>query len=411
MYFPNGRSWRHHGGSLAVIAALCGAALTSTLAAQDTPDMRHAAALSRAFRHAAETALPSVVTVIAKTKPQPSAGNLDLREMLRDPRLRQLFPNGIPGQGEGQGGEDEENQAPEGRGESPFPDFNQNVGSGVIIDPTGIVLTNTHVVRDAEEVIVRMRDGSEYKAEKTFTDTMSDIGIVRLAGAKELPVAHLGNSEVLEIGDWVIAIGSPFELEATVSAGIISGKGRGINQIRRGRLLQTDAAINPGNSGGPLVNLEGEVVGINTAIATSSGGYQGVGFAIPSTRAGWIAKELLAHGKVRRAYLGIRIDETSPEAARKLGVAARSGVVVVDVVNGSPAGQAGVKTNDVITEMAGEKVTGPRDLQDAVEQKEIGSRQQLKLVRSGKPVTVEVVMQALPEEADLRPSPDREKDE
>ena len=192
------------------------------------------------------------------------------------------------------------------------------VGSGVIIDASGVILTNNHVVQDAEEIVVRLADGQELKAVDVKTDPLSDLAIVRIKPdpGQTLRAARLGDSEALKIGDWVIAIGSPFELEATVSAGIISGKGRGIEKIRRGKLLQTDAAINPGNSGGPLVNLEGEVVGINTAIASSNGGYQGIGFAIPTDRAKWISQELLTRGTVRRAYLGIRIDELTPRPPR-----------------------------------------------------------------------------------------------
>jgi serine protease Do len=222
--------------------------------------------------------------------------------------------------------------------------------------------------------------------------------VVQIKPKNKLKPARLGDSSQLNIGDWVIAIGSPFELEATVSAGIISGKGRGIDKIQRGKLLQTDAAINPGNSGGPLVNLDGEVVGINTAIATSNGGYQGIGFAIPANRVKWVAQELRQHGRVRRAFLGIRIDELGPEAARKLGLAARSGVYVKEVINGSPAESAGLKTNDVIIEFAGERVLGPRDLQDVVEQKPIDSQQQFKVMRKGKSVELSVTLEALPEQ-------------
>jgi serine protease Do len=183
-----------------------------------------------------------------------------------------------------------------------------------------------------------------------------------------------------------------------MSSSAASGKGRGIDKVRRGKLLQTDAAINPGNSGGPLVNLEGEVIGINTAIASMSGGYQGIGFAIPIDRAKWISQELLTHGKVRRAYLGIGIEELTPQAAAKLQLPARSGVFVRDVAPGSPAETAGVKINDVIVEFAGQRTLGPRDLQDVVEQKPIGSQQAVKVMRDGQAVSLTVTLQEYQED-------------
>ncbi len=371
---------------------ICATLSAGVLAAEQdnmSEAVRHARGLSLAFRKAAETAMPSVVTLVAKTKPDPD----DLRRLLNDPRFRRLFPQDAPGESQ------------EGQGAAEHPTI-PNVGSGVIIDAAGVILTNNHVVQDAEEVIVRLQDGQELKATEVKTDPLSDLAIVRFkpdAGQK-LRAARLGDSESLKIGDWVIAIGSPFELEATVSAGIISGKGRGIEKIQRGRLLQTDAAINPGNSGGPLVNLDGEVVGINTAIASSSGGYQGIGFAIPTDRAKWISQELLTRGTVRRAYLGIRIEELTPQAAQKLKLAPRSGVFVADVVPGGPADVAGLKVNDVITEFAGERVRGPRDLQDVVEQKPIDSKQTLRIMRDGAPVTATVTLQEL-QESSLRTRP------
>jgi len=362
------------------------ACLSAGVLAAEQDDMldavSHARGLSLAFRQAAETAMPSVVTLVAKAKPRAD----ELRRLLDDPRFRRLFPQESPG------------ESRDGRDAPEHPIITE-VGSGVIIDAAGVILTNNHVVQDAEEVIIRLQDGQELKATDVKTDPLSDLAIVRFkpdAGQK-FRAARLGDSEGLKIGDWVIAIGSPFELEATVSAGIISGKGRGIEKIQRGRLLQTDAAINPGNSGGPLVNLDGEVVGINTAIASSSGGYQGIGFAIPTDRAKWISQELLTRGTVRRAGLGIRIEELTPEAAQQLKLAPRSGVFVADVMPGGPADEAGLKVNDVITEFAGERVRGPRDLQDAVEQKPIDSRQVLKIMRDGAPVTATVTLKELQE--------------
>ncbi|MCY2991280.1 MAG: trypsin-like peptidase domain-containing protein [Planctomycetota bacterium] len=246
--------------------------------------LRQAKSLSAAFRNAAEATSPAVVTLVATSKAQLERNQREMRDLLQDPRLRRLFPEGaLP---EDPPGDGEEPELPD------LPGLGAQIGSGVIIDPNGIILTNNHVVEGADDIVVRFPDGRELKAIDVKSDPLSDLAIVRVETKEKLPSAKLGDSSEMNIGDWVIAIGSPFELETTVSAGIISGKGRGIEKIRRGKLIQTDAAINPGNSGGPLVNLDGEVVGINTAIASSIGGYQGIGFAIPSNRAKWVSQEL-----------------------------------------------------------------------------------------------------------------------
>ena len=234
--------------------------------------VQQAKSLSIAFRRAAEQVLPSVVTVVSRSTAPVS------RRPLVPGRL--LSPDDWDDDEDG------------------------TIGSGVLIHASGIVLTNSHVIDSASDVVVRLADGREFSAKEVRQDRLSDVALLYLNNAPQLPTARLGDSDELEIGDWVMAIGSPFELEATVSAGIISGKGRGINKIKRGKLLQTDAAINPGNSGGPLVNLDGEVIGMNTAIASSSGGYQGIGFAIPSNQVRWVVEQLVRDGRVRRAYSG-----------------------------------------------------------------------------------------------------------
>jgi serine protease Do len=356
-----------------------------------------AKSLSRAFRSAAKTVTPSVVTIIAKQKiSKTERRRPDLRGLLDEAELRRLFPDGeIPGFPRGDDGLD----WPE------FPGFNSHVGSGVIIDAKGIVLTNNHVVAGADEVIVRLPDGSEIPATEILTDPMSDVAIIRFTPESKIEPAVFGDSSQLEIGDWVIAIGSPFELEATVSAGIISAKGRGISRIPRGRLIQTDAAINPGNSGGPLVSLDGRVIGINTAIATNNGGNQGVGFAIPSNQIKWIVAELLAHGKVRRAWLGIKIGELDADAARRLKLKARSGVRVVSVFRDSPAANGGLENDDVIVKFGEVPVRSPGDLQAAVEQQPIGSARKMIVVRNGDNVTLDVTLAALPDAANRRRPP------
>ncbi|MCA9202555.1 MAG: trypsin-like peptidase domain-containing protein [Planctomycetales bacterium] len=370
---------------LAVLALPLGPVTWS--AADEESALTHARSLSLAFRKAAEEVTPAVVTIMAKSKAPTINDPERLRELMRDPRLRELFPDGRFPFGVEEGEEGPEFSVPE--------QLTTQIGSGVVIDKNGLVLTNSHVVANADQVIVRLQDGREVPASGVRTDPLSDVATLTIPTEAVMATARLGEAGKLSIGDWVIAIGSPFELEATVSAGIISGKGRGIDKIKRGRLIQTDAAINPGNSGGPLVDLEGQVIGINTAIASSNGGYQGIGFAIPIERASWIARELAEHGKVRRAFLGIQIDELSPEIARKLGLSPRSGVVVVDAISGGPAAEAGLQRNDVIVEFAGERVRVARDLQDIVEQKPIDSSQAVKYVRDGETRTLQVTLRGL----------------
>jgi serine protease Do len=337
--------------------------------------VRQAKALSQAFRYAAEATTPAVVTVRAQLAVPPSS------------RGTEFFI-----------GPDGSIYAPKPEASSDDDGYGDNsIGSGVIIDPTGLVLTNSHVVAGADQVIVELSNGQEFKATDIKRDADSDVALLRLQNAPaNLPIAKLGDSDRLATGDWVIAIGSPFELEATVSAGIISGKGRGISKIRRGKLLQTDAAINPGNSGGPLVNLDGEVVGINTAIASSSGGYQGIGFAIPINQARWVLSQLREHGEVRRSYLGVNIESLTRQRAIDMGLPAVAGVFVKSVARNGAAANAGVRPRDVIVEFAGTPVHDSRDLQNVVERKPAGTRHQIKIFRDGVPSTLDVVVGLMP---------------
>ena len=350
--------------------------------------MSHATALSKAFRHAAEHATPSVVVVRSEAKAKPAQGRDRQRQgggenPFKGTPFEDFFKDGLP---EGF------DFGPRG-GMGP----RSGVGSGVIVDAAGIVLTNNHVVEGADEVTVELPDGREFKAAEIKTDPESDLAVVRLANAKDLPVAKLGDSDKLEIGDWVIAIGNPFELETTVSAGIISGKGRELGSIRRAKFLQTDAAINPGNSGGPLVNLAGEVVGINTAIASNSGGYQGVGFAIPINLAKWVSGQLIAKGAVERGYLGVSISPIDGDMAAKLGVKDKKGALVTEVMPGTPAAEAGVQELDVIVSFDGAAVDGPRSLQEVVERSGIGEKHKVAVLRDGKPVELSVSVKPLPD--------------
>jgi serine protease Do len=266
----------------------------------------------------------------------------------------------------------------------------------VIIDRSGIILTNDHVVDGADEVLVELSDGRQFKASDIKLDPQSDLAVLRIKAGEPLPAATLGDSDALDIGDWVLAVGNPFDLDLTVSAGIISSKGRVLPSSKRASFLQTDAAINPGNSGGPLVNLDGEVVGINTAIASSTGVYEGIGFAIPVNLAKWVAGQLIEKGAVQRAYLGVSIGELTSRMAERLGIERARGVLVSEVFPGSPAAAAGVREGDVIVAYAGKPVANPRQLQEIVERSASDSKEQLEVIRDGKPKTLSVVVKPLP---------------
>lgn len=349
--------------------------------------LRHAQQLSEAFHTAAAIAMPSVVTIHSKAKAQPVVSNRQGMPQGENPFKGTPFEDFFKEKGF------------DFHGQTPNMPRRQGVGSGVIIDASGIVLTNNHVVEGADEVVVHLADGREFKADDIKTDPETDMAVIRIHGAGPLPAAKLGDSDQLRIGDWVIAIGSPFELDQTVSAGIISGQGRELSSIRRAKFLQTDAAINPGNSGGPLVNLQGEVVGINTAIATNSGSFNGIGFAVPSNLAKWVTGHLIASGSVKRAYLGVGISELTNDLSEKLG-ASGEGVLVTQISPNSPAAEAGFKPGDVIKSFAGTAVSGPRELQELVERTPIDSKQVVEVLRKGQTVKLTVTAKALPEDAE-----------
>ncbi|MCA9137433.1 MAG: Do family serine endopeptidase [Planctomycetales bacterium] len=341
--------------------------------------------LSTAFRSVAEHMLPSLVTIenrpVVATQAhtrrlQPSADphgganpfkGTPFEDMFRD--LQRSNPGG--------------QMIPKGYGmQSPPP--SAGMGSGVIIDASGIILTNNHVVAGGGEVTVKTHDGRKFVATQVWTDPDTDIAVVKIDGADDLVPATLGDSEAVEIGDWVIAMGQPFGLESSVTAGIISAKHRGIGITNRENFLQTDAAINPGNSGGPLVNLAGEVIGINTAISSRGGGNDGIGFAVPSNLARWVSDQLRENGTVKRAYLGVGIQPVSQELAAELGVKPFGGVAITDVYDNTPAKEMGLKPGDVIVEFAGESIKSPQALQLAVERSAINSEVPVKVVRDGK---------------------------
>ena len=376
--------------ALAVLPMVLAVAAAATLpkdADQDRPAATagYAKSLSQAFREAAKEVQPSVVLVRADAAMPVhwnGRGEMPKGQMRENPFEGTPFGN-----------------MPElKRFFEQMPDMPQQphggqsgIGTGVIIDKAGVILTNNHVVEGRTDVTVRLHDGREFKAVDIETDPNTDLAIVRIEGAKDLKAARLGDSDKVEVGDWVLALGHPFGLEGTVTSGIISAKGRGIGSPARATFLQTDAAINPGNSGGPLINLDGEVIGINTAISSSSGGNQGVGFAIPVNLAKWVSDELIDDGVVQRAQLGVMIQPLTPELADQFGLKAHEGVAVTDVVADMPGAKAGLKAGDVIVEYDGKKVTTPRELQSVVERSKIGAKHEVKIWREGKYETLQAV--------------------
>jgi serine protease Do len=325
----------------------------------------------------AEATLPAVVNIASTRtlRQQPARG-----PFFSDPFFQHFFGGQLPFHG------------------VPRQRRQQSLGSGVIVSTDGIVLTNNHVVEHADKIRVTLADHRELEAKVVGADPKSDLAVLRLQGKpKDLHPLALGDSGRLRLGDVVLAIGDPFGVGETVTMGIVSAKGRanvGITDYED--FIQTDAAINPGNSGGALVDMEGKLVGINTAILSRTGGYQGIGFAIPSNMARPIMESLLKHGKVVRGFLGVMIQELTPDLAASMGLAGRSGVLISDVSKGSPADKVGLKRGDVVVRINGEKVTTPGHLRNLVASSGAGARVKLELLHGGKPKTVTLKLTELP---------------
>ncbi|MBI3920035.1 MAG: Do family serine endopeptidase [Armatimonadetes bacterium] len=297
-------------------------------------------------------------------------------------------------------------------GSSPFGDFfneperrSTSLGSGVIVSPDGYVITNNHVIQGGSEIKVSLADKREFKAQPIGTDPTTDVGVIKIDG-RNLPTSNWGNSDNLAVGEWVVAIGSPFGLNQTVTAGIVSAKGRtdvGISGYED--FIQTDAAINPGNSGGALVDVGGRLVGINTAIFSKSGGYQGIGFAIPSNIAKSVMDELIRHGEVVRGWIGIIVNPVTEDTARRLGMSKAEGVVVTTLYRNSPAHRAGFLPYDVILEINRQKVENPGHLRNIVVQTKGGETLKFKIWRRGRQIEAEVKTIPKPKIANGQPAP------
>ena len=295
----------------------------------------------------------------------------------------------------------------------PFADQNpqrapeqKGVGSGFIMDKAGYIVTNNHVVEDADQIKVKLANGNEYNAKVIGRDPKTDVALIKIDGAANLHPLALGNSDQLKVGSWVVAIGSPFGLEETVTAGIVSAKGRVIGSGPYDNFIQTDASINPGNSGGPLIDTQGEVVGINTAILAEG---RGIGFAIPINTAKDIATQLQDKGHVTRGWLGVGIQEMTPELAKSLDIKDNKGALVAQVVPGSPAEKAGIEQGDVIVEFDGKTVSASKDLPQIVASTPVGKSVTVKLYRSGKPIDRDVKVTAMEDSSETSPASSSKK--
>jgi serine protease Do len=273
-------------------------------------------------------------------------------------------------------------------GQNRQPEFKQpGLGSGFIIDKSGYIVTNNHVVDGADDIKVVLKDKTEYNATVVGRDPVTDIALIKVETEKGLPTVSLGDSDNLRVGEWVAAIGSPFGLDYTVTAGIVSAKGRVIGAGPYDDFIQTDASINPGNSGGPLINMQGEVVGINTMIVA---GGQGIGFAIPIDLANGIVSQLKTSGEVTRGWLGVTIQDVKEDLAEYYGIDGQAGVLVAGVVPGDPADRAGIQPKDIITEVNGKAVASSRDLTNLAASLAVGDTAKVKIIRNGKPRVVKV---------------------
>jgi len=275
-------------------------------------------------------------------------------------------------------------------GDMPRREFKQrSLGSGFIISNDGYIFTNSHVVEQADKILVKTSDGKEYEAKVIGTDVNTDIALIKIKPDNSLPVAEIGDSDKVKVGEWVIAIGNPFGLDATVTAGIVSAKGRVIGAGPYDNFIQTDASINPGNSGGPLFGMDAKVIGINTAIVAQG---QGIGFAIPINMAKVILADLKTKGKVTRGWLGISVQDISDDIAKNLNHKSKNGALVSDVFKGDPADNAGIKVGDIITEINGKAVKDTHDLLLTIATLHVGQKISLKGLRDGREISFQVTV-------------------
>ena len=381
--------------------------LPAATLARGTPD---------SFADLAQSLLPAVVNIS-------STQNVKTADSDRGPEMP-VFPPGSPfeqffkdfmnrhghpgnnggGNGNGdQGDQGDDNDQGDDQGGQATPPGKphrmQSLGSGFIVDPSGIIVTNNHVIDGADEITVTLQDNTTLKATLLGTDDHEDVAVLQVHADKPLPAVHFGDSDVSRVGDWVLAIGNPFGLGGSVTAGIISARGRDIQQGPYDDFIQTDAAINRGNSGGPLFNMAGEVIGINTAIYSPSGGSIGIGFSIPSDDARTVVDQLRQYGRPRRGWLGVRIQQVTPDIAESLGLHEPDGALVAGVNHDGPADKAHIQNGDIILTFNGQRLKEMRTLPRVVAETAIDKAVPVEIWRGGKKMTLQVVVAEMPDDS------------
>jgi serine protease Do len=387
------RSARAASIALAVVLAVPLASSVPTLPAYARP-------APDSFADLAAKLLPAVVNISSTQSVQARAGTPGV-----GPEVP-LFPPGSPFEqffkdflnrnrpgGKGGGGGDAEPQQPEQR--------MQSLGSGFIVDPSGLVVTNNHVIDGADEITVTLQDNTSLKAKVLGRDETGDIALLQVKSDKPLPAVNFGDSDAERVGDWVLAIGNPFGHGGTVTAGIVSARGRDIRQGPYDDFIQTDAAINRGNSGGPLFNMDGNVIGMNTAIYSPSGGSIGIGFSIPANMVKAVVEQLKDFGHPRRGWLGVRIQQVTPDIAESLGLKDATGAMVAGVNDNGPADQAKIHNGDIILKFNGQDVKDMRSLPRIVADSEVGKSVPVVLWRDGKDVTVQATLAEKPDDTQV----------
>lgn len=279
--------------------------------------------------------------------------------------------------------------------------LSESLGSGFIIDGNGYIITNNHVVDKAESISVTLSDNTKTEARVIGKDPKTDLALIKIETNRPLNAVKFGDSDKIRVGDWVLAIGNPFGLGSSVTAGIVSAKSRDIESGPYDSFIQTDASINQGNSGGPMFNLQGEVIGISSAIFSTTGASQGVGFAIPANLAGWVISQLKEHGEVKRGWIGIKIQPNTPEIADSLGISANQGVVVSGVTEQGPAQKAGLQAGDIVLSFNRQPIDNTKNLSRLIAETKIGTPAPIEIWRSGQKQTLTVPIELMPEETPL----------